>query len=108
MRFKNVRLFEMGVAAAWSAIVLSLAWMATFYRQNWARWIYVIVFVILQTMLYIPLLLYALRPAVIFNAAWYAGWVNPEHYIVPVMFMAAIVCVFSNNANSWFKHTSPA
>lgn len=107
-RFENLQLFEMGVAAAWSAIVLSLAWMTAFHRQNWARWAYAIVFVIRESLPYVPLLLYPRLSSIVFSKYWFAGWTDPQNYIIPVLFMVAIVFVFSGDANSWFKRTDPA
>src|SRR5262249_39724118 len=38
---------RLGIIVTESAILLTLAWLAAFRRQNWARWLFVILFLVL-------------------------------------------------------------
>jgi hypothetical protein len=97
-----------GAALVWSVIFLSLAWMAAFYRLNWARWTYASVFVFRQSLLLVAALFS--EPEMrgyLFYSFWHDGWTNPWHYIDPVVFIAAIAFVFTGDSRNWFRRAQP-
>ncbi len=94
-----------GATLVWSIVYLSLAWMAAFHRLNWARWTYVIAFVVRES---IPLIaaLFS-KPDMreyLFHSFLHDGWTNPRHYIDPAFFIVAIIFVFTGNSRAWFRH----
>jgi hypothetical protein len=97
-----------GATLLWSIIFLSLAWMAAFYRLNWARWTYALVFVFRESL---PLIaaLFA-EPSVrqhVLHWYWHDGWTNLWRYIDPAVFIVAIVFVFAGDSRKWFRHIQP-
>jgi hypothetical protein len=93
-----------GTTLVWAIIFLSLAWMAAFYRLNWARWTYAFVVLFRESLPLIVALF--LAPAVrgyFFYSFWHDGWTNPWHYVDPIVFIVAIVFVFTGESRNWFR-----
>lgn len=96
--------FGLGVALVWSTVTLSLAWVAAFYRRNWARWAYAILFLVRESLPFGAAL--ALHRFHIYLAQYLSrGWGEPRAYILPVLFTLAIIFVFTGKANAWFRPT---
>ena len=84
------------------AIALSLAWMAAFRRQNWARWTLTGLIVAARL---VPLLIEAVAGrliAYVRDAVAYPP-TNPLWYAVLMLEIAAVVLVLSPNAEPWFR-----
>lgn len=97
-----------GATLIWSIVVLSLAWMAAFYRMNWARWTYAVVFVFRQSLpLIVALFSGPAMRGYLVHAFWHDGWANPRHYIDPIVFIVAIVFVFTGESRNWFRRAEP-
>lgn len=86
----------------WSAAILSLAWLATSGHSNLARWGIVVVFLVHE---FVPLFV-AIAYGQLHSYVAKLGqdeWAKPLAYVVPILEMIAIACLFSGNARSWFK-----
>lgn len=105
-------------AAFWSVFILGMAWLATFRRQNWARWIYALLFLFRELLpplfslayMYLDLAPSAAARHIILEDFWkstVSEWSNPRSYVTPVLAIAAIVAVFTGDAKDWFRKPMP-
>jgi hypothetical protein len=74
------------------AFIFLLIWLTAFRRQNWARWIFVIMFVL-------GLPAYALTFRTIFDTPVQAG----ISLFQLALEIASLCFIFSGNAVAWFK-----
>jgi hypothetical protein len=87
----------------WCAVTLALAWLAAFHRLNWSRWVFVAVFIIRESMIFLVSVLYYHQLDFFEQSLAHENWTDPRGYVVPVLTIAAIGFVFSGNAQSWFR-----
>jgi hypothetical protein len=89
------------------ALVVSLAWMTAFRRQNWARWTLAGLFAGGRL---VPLVLIAARGELLFYVRDMTADppTNPLWYAVLLFEVAAIVLVLGPWAEAWFKKSARA
>lgn len=90
----------------WSGLTLGFAWFAALHHANWARWAFVVLFVLREPVPYLVMFAfyYHTRHLDIFEAMLaHENWTNPRGYLVPAFTIVAIAFVFSGNARNWFR-----
>ncbi len=93
--------FAMVVTGVVNGTALILAWVASFRRQNWARWAFTIGYVFIFTE---PLVYDAVHHRFDWSSEFpLANWLDIAHYWVMALWVAAIVFVFTGNAREWFN-----
>jgi len=103
---------RLGPVLVWSALILGTASLAAFRKQNWARWAFVGVFVTRELIVPLIILAYVLYVVphdyrqVVWEPFWKSlinVWGGLSLNIIRLLNIAAIVAVFTGNANDWFR-----
>jgi hypothetical protein len=87
----------------WGGLSLGFSWLAAFRRENWARWAFLAVFIIRES---IPL---AISVAYYHNLDFFMrslsheNWTDPWGYAVLILTIAAIGFAFSGSSRRWFN-----
>ena len=100
------------ITSIWCAVLLLLAWLAAFRRQNWARWTLLMLFVAVELAqfggeayfrLFYPD--YALHHTLgsFLQHYVHVHWSSPWAYGIFAVKVALIVLIFSGNARPWFR-----
>lgn len=100
-RAKHIELLT-GISntAFWCVLTLVLAWIAVFRHSNWARWAFVVIFVVREA---IPLAIYsAYGHPEVFIRGLRNTLADPWFYPIPMLTIAAIIAIFSRGAQDWF------
>src|ERR1700677_4869615 len=90
----------------WGSLTLVSAWLAAFRHLNWARWAFVIVFLLRKSLVLIASVAYYHNLDIFTNSVAHENWTDPREYVESALAIAAIVFVFSGNARSWFRENA--